>query len=100
MGKLRKIGGSTRRWFTRTVEERIAKIDELIHRPIKWEIIRSLAPKGELRRCEICGEEESGGFWCNPCIHKTWCCICCILLGVPNYEVGMFILHLDREGGE
>jgi len=97
MPKFVKLGGSSTKWNTRTVEERIRKIESLIHRPIRWDIIRRFSVKGEIRRCEICGEEESGGFWCRPCIHRTWCCICCILLGIPNYEVGLWVLTTEEE---
>jgi len=94
--ELLKIAGSSTKWETKTIEERIEKIVDLVNRRIRWDVIRSYAKLGELRNCEICGEKESGGFWCKPCTHKTWCCICCILLGIPNYSTGVFVIGAGR----
>jgi len=79
------------KWNAKSVEARIAKIEQLIHRRIQWRMILTHASEGELRECEVCGESEKGGYWCRPCIHKDWCCICCILLGIPNYETTLLV---------
>ncbi|MEM1577923.1 MAG: hypothetical protein QXM27_02865 [Candidatus Pacearchaeota archaeon] len=55
------------------------------NRDIKWEIITSYAVNGKDVKCEICGQNSKTSFWCHPCIHKNWCCYCCILLGIPDY---------------
>jgi len=87
-----RVGGTSTKWNAKTIEERIKKIEQLVHRQIPWSLIRQHASKGQLIHCEICGEHESGGFHCKPCIHPRWCCICCILLGIPNYETSVLIL--------
>lgn len=88
----KKIGGSDTGWHTNTIEERRAKITELVDRKIDWDVILRYAHHGKLVDCELCGNEQYGGYWCKPCIHKGWCCVCCILLGVPNYSTGVYIL--------
>lgn len=87
-----KIGGCNTCWYVNTIEERQAKITELANRPIQWDLILSLQHHGKLTRCELCGNEQYGGFWCSPCIHHSWCCVCCILLGVPNYATGVYVI--------
>ena len=94
---VRKIGGSDTCWRVKTVEEKIAKIQELITRPIKWNIIRAYQQHGKKVTCELCGNEDYSGYWCKPCIHPSWCCECCLLLGVPNYATGVYIIGLKEE---
>jgi len=70
------------------------KAREFINRPnIKWDIIKSFVGHGKLIRCRVCGNEDYSGYWCRPCIHRSrFCCECCILMGVPNYSVGMAVI--------
>ena len=100
MVKAVKVCGFSNKWNVKTIEDRIKRIDKLIHRPIRWDIILQYAKNGELRSCEICGEKERGGYWCHPCIHPTWCCICCILLGIPNYATSMWIIGDEAESSK
>ncbi len=87
-----QIAGSSTKWDAATVEEKIRKIDALIHRPIQWDVIRQYQRQGQELTCELCGNQAFGRYWCRPCIHRGWCCECCILLGVPNYETAVFVL--------
>lgn len=95
--EVKKIGGSDTCWRAKTVEEKIAKIDQLIHRPIKWNIIRAYEHHGEKITCELCGNEDYSGYWCKPCIHPGWCCECCILVGVPNYATGVYVIGVPKK---
>lgn len=89
---VRKIGGSDTCWNAKTVDEKRAKITELINRPVQWDVIRRYRDHGKLVTCELCGNEDYSEFWCKPCIHRGWCCECCILLGIPNYATGVYII--------
>jgi len=65
---------------------------KFIYRPeIKWDIIKSYAHSGKVVKCKICGNQDWGGYWCSPCIHRDWCCECCILLGHPFYSGGIYV---------
>lgn len=98
MAEIKKIGGSSTRWvIDATPEAKRKKIEELIGRPIKWGVIKMYEKHGKIRSCEICGTESFGGYWCRPCIHPRWCCECCILLGVPNYETAVFAISTKGE---
>jgi len=84
------------------------KAREFINRTnIQWDIIKSyfrhlkqkvgrMAFSEWLQKhmvhCKVCGNEDYGGYWCRPCIHHDFCCECCILMGAPNYSVGMAII--------
>lgn len=69
------------------------KAREFINRPnIKWDIIKSYTQHGKLVKCKVCGNEDYSGYWCSPCIHHDWCCECCILLGIPYYGGGMYVM--------
>lgn len=46
--------------------------------------------------CEVCGDLDHGGYWCRPCVHRDFCCECCILMGIPEYSCGVF--DIDGEG--
>ena len=87
-----KIGGSDTHWNAKKVQEKIEKIQELINRPIQWDIIRRYRGNGKLVNCELCGNEDYSGYWCKPCIHPGWCCECCILFGIPNYCTGLYVI--------
>jgi len=74
-------------------EEKTRIITKLVNRPIKWGLVKMAEKEGKLLKCEVCGNEGYGGFWCKPCIHYTWCCECCILLGIPNYYTAIFVIE-------
>jgi len=93
---LEHVGGSSTKWTADTIEERRQVIAQLVNRPIKWDVILSYSHHGQEVTCELCGNKDRGNYWCKPCIHHSWCCICCILLGIPNYCTGMYVL---RGGG-
>lgn len=92
MAEIEKIGGSDTKWDAATIEERRKVITELVNRPINFDVILSFAHHGKEVTCELCGNKERGGYWCKPCIHHSWCCVCCILLGIPNYTTGVYII--------
>jgi len=94
----KKIGGSDTKWNADTIEERRKVITELVNRQIDFDAILSYAHHGKEITCELCGNKERTGYWCKPCIHPDWCCICCILLGIPNYSTGVYILAEDKGG--
>jgi hypothetical protein len=88
---LKVLAYSTTKWDAKTIEDRIKKIDQLIHRNLEWKINYGIVKaNGKLKTCEICGNEDYGDGWCGPCIHRTWCCVCCMLLGIPNYSTAIF----------
>ena len=89
---IEKIGGSDTKWNADTIEERRRVITELVNRPIKFDVILSYAHYGVEVTCELCGCQERSGYWCRPCIHHNWCCVCCILLGIPNYSTSVYII--------
>jgi len=98
---VRKIGGGSTRWAVDAAPEaKRRKMEERTGRPIKWDVIKKFERRGELRRCEICGTESFGGYWCRPCIHPRWCCECCILLGIPNYETAVYVVEIRGQSGE
>ena len=59
---------------------------------IQWKIIKSYAQYGKRITCKVCGNEGYGGYWCRPCIHHDFCCECCILIGIPYYGGGMYVM--------
>ena len=76
---------------------------KLVMRKIQWDKIRYYQTRGKIVKCKICGMEGYSQFWCNPCIHKDWCCECCILLMFPSYIGGIKIpdvrkLKINNEG--
>jgi len=88
---VKKIGGD-RNFVGDTIEEKKKFFEEALNRDVEWHIVKVLEEDGEDRKCEICGMEGKGGYFCDPCIHGTWCCECCILLGIPNYSTGVFLI--------
>jgi len=90
-----KIGGN-RNFVGDTIEEKKEFFKKALKRDIKWSIIKALEEKGKNRTCEICGMEGKGGYFCEPCIHRTWCCECCILLGIPNYSTSVFLVSEEE----
>lgn len=93
MAELEKIGGSDTKWNADTIEERRRIITELVNRPIQFDQILWFAHHGKDVTCELCGTKDKGDYWCRPCIHHAWCCVCCILLGIPNYAIGVYALR-------
>ncbi len=89
---IEEIAGSTTKWNADTIEERRKVITGLVNREIQWDIILCYAHHGEEVTCELCGNKDRSGYWCKPCIHSNWCCVCCILLGIPNYATGVYII--------
>lgn len=89
---IEKIGGSDTKWKAETIEERRKEITALVNRRIDFDVILSYAHHGKELTCELCGNLERGGYWCNPCIHHSWCCVCCLLLGIPNYATGVYLI--------
>ncbi len=92
-----KIGGSDTKWKADTIEERRKVITELVNRKIDFEAILRYAHHGREITCELCGGRERTEYWCKPCIHHGWCCVCCILLGVPNYSTGVYLITGGQE---
>ena len=92
MAEIEKIGGSDTKWKADTIEERRRVITELVNRSIDFDVILSYSNHGKEVSCELCGNRERNGYWCKPCIHHNWCCVCCILLGIPNYATGLYIV--------
>ena len=89
---MEKIGGSDTKWRADTIEERRQEITKLVNREIQFDVILRYAHNGKEVTCELCGNRERSGYWCKPCIHPRWCCICCILLGIPNYYTGVYLI--------
>ncbi len=90
---IEKIGGSNTKWNADTIEQRRKVITGLVNRKIDFDVVLKYSHHGEKITCELCGgKEERTGYWCKPCIHHSWCCVCCILLGIPNYHTGVYII--------
>ena len=94
--KFEKIGGADSCWRAKTPEQKIAKIQQLLTRPIQWDMILCFKESGRKLTCELCGNEDFGRYYCKPCIHHTWCCECCILLGIPNYQTGVYVVSATK----
>jgi hypothetical protein len=92
VAEFEKIGGSDTKWRAESIEERRNVITDLVNRRIDFDTILKYAHHGKEVDCELCGNRDRGGYWCKPCIHPTWCCVCCILLGIPNYATGVYII--------
>ena len=75
-----------------------AKAAAFINRTdIQWNVIKHYARfYGEKVACKVCGNENDGGYWCKPCIHNGFCCECCILMGIPYYECGVFAVGTQK----
>ncbi|MBW2672821.1 MAG: hypothetical protein JRD89_05285 [Deltaproteobacteria bacterium] len=73
--------------------------DRIVYRPIRWEKVLPYRVKGSPVRCRICGQESYTAYWCEPCIHRDWCCECCILLMHPGYTGGTKIPPVEEVSG-
>jgi hypothetical protein len=92
VAEIEKIGGSDTKWTSETIAGRRLEIATLVQRDIDFDAILAYSHLGKEVTCKLCGNKERGGYWCKPCIHHNWCCVCCILLGIPNYYTGVYVI--------
>lgn len=66
-------------------EVNVKLVKLFLRRKINWYMINHCVYHGKRVNCDLCKQDSMSQFWCKPCIHKNWCCYCCILLGFFRY---------------